>query len=156
MKVGVTGKAGLDNLARKLRKAAVANLPREMERGMRAAGEVVAEEIRGSTNTYMPKGYERVFAGSLVTRVAPRVAGAVRKVELVIRAFGARGHDRQVESLEAGRLKHKFWGRWVNVPQAWQRIRRGFASEPARRAAPKAVAELNKAATRVARSVDEL
>jgi hypothetical protein len=113
---------------------------------------VVEREIRDSTDTYMPRGYEQTFKRALVIKVELR-RGAVRKVTLTGRAFGRRGHDRQVKEMERGRLKHPFWGRWVHTPRAWQRIRPGWMSEPARKATPKAVARLDEAAERIAKHI---
>lgn len=142
--VSVSGQVDLHKLAAKIRKAQ-RELPRALDRGLLDAGSVVEKEIRKSTDTYMPKGYEQVFKRSLITKVQLMHRGGTRSVSLTARAFGRRGHDRQVDQLERGRLKHPFWGRWVNSPKAWQKIRKGWFSEPAKRATPRAVAAVDKA-----------
>jgi hypothetical protein len=148
-------KRQLDRLARNLRQAAKAT-DRELDKAMLDAGNVVEKEIRASTDTYMPRGYEQVFKRALIIKVQLHKGGATRKVTLTGRAYGRRGHDRQVEELERGRLKHPFWGRWVHKPSAWQRIKAGWMSEPAQRATPKAVRELDNAAKRITRHITGL
>ena len=147
-------KRQLDRLARNLKRAAKAT-PGEVDKALLKAGNEVEKAIRKDTNTYMPKGYEQVFARSLVIKVELYRGGAARTVSLTGRAFGRRGNDRQVEELERGRLKHPFWGRWVNSPKAWQRIKPGWMTEPARKATPKVVLELDKGAKNIADKIDE-
>lgn len=151
--VNVNGHEGFNNLAAAMHKAAN-DYDRELNRGLEDAGEVVAKEIRTSSDPYMPAGYEKVFANSMVTKVSLVRRGARRAATVAVRAFGRRGHERQVEKLERGLLKHKFWGRWVNVPQAWQKIRAGFVTEPARRAIPEATREIDRACKRVTDKIE--
>lgn len=141
----------MNRVAAAFHKAAAVDWDRELDRGLERAGEVVAEEIRESSAPYMPAGYEKVFAASMMTKVSV-VRGAVRRATVAVRAFGRRGHDRQVEELERGRLKHPVFGRgnaWV-----WQKIRPGFVSEPAKRAAPEATREIDKAVKRIKDKID--
>jgi hypothetical protein len=150
MSVRVTvDKRQLDQLARNLREAARAT-DRELDKAMLKAGNAVEREVRASTDTYMPKGYQQVFKRSLIIKVQLHKGAKGRTVTLTGRAFGRRGNDRQVEELERGRLKHPFWGRWVHKPSAWQKVRPGWMSEPAEKATPKAVAQLDEAAKRIA------
>lgn len=149
----VSGHDGFNRVAAALNTAANVHWDRELNAGLERAGEVVAEEIRGGSDPYMPKGYEKVFAAAMVTKVS-LVVGVVRRATVAVRAFGRRGHDRQVEELERGRLKHPFFGTWVNSPKAWQRIRAGFVSEPAKRAVPAATNEIDKAVSRVVDKIE--
>lgn len=144
----ITVRHDLDKLARQMRKAA-ASVPKETDAGLIRAAAVVEKKIRGSTDDYMPRGYEQVFKRSLVIKSELRGRDP-RKVSMIVRAFGRRGNDRQVDQLERGRIKHKFWGRWVNVPQAWQKIKPRFVGEPADRATPQAIKEMQKAADKIA------
>jgi hypothetical protein len=148
VKVEVSGQADLRKLAAKIRKAQ-RELPKALDRGMLDAGGLIEKEIRKSTDTYMPKGYEQTFKRSLIISVKLTNRGGLREVTLTGRAFGRRGHDRQVDQLERGRLKHPFWGRWVNSPKAWQRIRKGWFSEPAHKATPRAVAAVERQVKRL-------
>lgn len=148
-------KRQLDKLARNLREAARAT-DRELDKAMLDAGNVVEKEIRRSTDTYMPKGYEATFRRSLVIKVQLHKGARGRTVTLTGRAFGRKGNPRQVEEMERGRLKHPFWGRWVHKPSAWQRIRPRWMGEPADRATPKAVREIDKAAKKITRHITGL
>jgi len=138
----------LDKLAARLRRAAK-SVPAETDRGLLAAASVIEKKIRASTDTYMPRGYEAVFKRSLVIKTELKGRDP-RKVVMVVRAFGRRGNDRQVDQLERGRIKHPFWGRWVNSPKAWQTIKPRFVGEPAEKAVPQALKEMRKAADRIA------
>lgn len=144
----ITVRHDLDKLAARMRKAA-ASVPKETDAGLIRAAAVVEKKIRASTDTYMPKGYEEIFKKSLVIKTELKGRDP-RKVSMVVRAFGRRGNDRQVDQLERGRIKHKFWGRWVNVPQAWQKIKPRFVGEPADKATPQAIKEMQKAADNIA------
>lgn len=152
--VNVHGHDGFHKVAAAFHKAAAVDWDRELNGGLEKAGEVVAKEIRSSSAPYMPAGYEEVFAASMVTKVSLVRRGIHRAATVAVRAFGRRGHERQAEKLEKGLLKHKFWGRWVNVPQAWQRIRPGFVTEPARRAIPEATREIDKACHRITDKIE--
>lgn len=138
MKVEVSGQADLRKLAAKIRKAQ-RELPKALDKGLLDAGHLIERDIRASTDTYMPRGYEQVFKRSLIISVKLTNRAGLREVTLTGRAFGRKGNDRQVKELERGRLKHPFWGKWKHVPQAWQKIRKGWFSEPARKATPRAV-----------------
>lgn len=148
--VNVHGHDGFNRVAAALHKAAAVDWDRELNAGLEKAGEVVAAEIRGSSDPYMPKGYERVLAGSLVTKVS-LVRGAVRRAVVGVRAFGRKGNERQVEQLERGRLKHPVFTRSVWV---WQKIRAGFVSEPAQRVIPEATREIDKAVRKVTDKIE--
>ncbi len=144
----ITVRHDLDKLARQMHKAA-ASVPKETDAGLMRAAAVVEKKIRASTDTYMPKGYEEIFKKSLV--IKSELGGRdPRKVSMIVRAFGRKGNDRQVDQLERGRIKHPFWGKWKHVPQAWQKIKPRFVGEPADKATPAAVRELQKAADRIA------
>jgi len=151
--VHVHGHEGFNKIAAAFH-AGAADWDYQLDRGLENAGEVVAKEIRTSSRPYMPAGYEEVFEKSLVTKVTVVAHGLIRRANVSVKAFGRKGHPRQVEKLEKGLLKHKFWGRWVNVPQAWQKIRAGFVTEPARRAAERATREIKKAVRKVTDKIE--
>lgn len=151
--VTVSGEADLRKLAAKIRKAQ-RDLPKALDKGLLDAGNLIEKDIRKSTDVYMPKGYEQTFKRSLIISVKLVHRAGTRQVTLTGRAFGRRGNDRQVDQLERGRLKHPFWGRWVNSPRAWQKIRKGWFSEPAHKATPKAVKAVERAVKRVTDEVD--
>lgn len=144
--VNVRGTDGFNRLAAACHKVAAVDYDRLLNEGLENAGEVVAKEIRTSSDPYMPAGYEKVFASSMVTKVSLVLRGAHRRASVAVRAFGRRGHERQVEKLEQGMLKHPVFTRSVWV---WQKIRAGFVSEPAARAIPEATQEIDKACNKI-------
>lgn len=149
--VDVHGHDGFNKLAAAMRKAAEVDYDRELNAGLERAGEVVAKEIRESSKPYMPAGYEQVFAASMVTKVSLMRRGINKAATVAVRAFGRRGHERQVEKLEQGRLKHPVFTRAVWV---WQNIRPGFVSEPAKRAIPEATREIDKACQKITDKIE--
>jgi len=150
----ISGHDGFNRLAAVCDKVAATEYDRLLNEGLKDAGEVVATEIRKSSKPYMPDGYEEVFAASMMTKVSLVRRGLHRAAKVAVRAFGRKGHDRQVEELERGRLKHPFFGVWVNSPKAWQRIRPGFVSEPAQRAAQAAAEEIDEACGKIADKIN--
>lgn len=148
--VNVSGHERFNKVAAALHKAAAVDYDRELNRGLENAGEVVAKEIRTSSKPYMPAGYEQVFANSLVTKVSLLRRGLHRAATIAVRAFGKRGHERQVENLERGLLRHPVFDssrkRWAKLPQ---KIRAGFVTEPAKRAIPEATREIDKACNKI-------
>jgi hypothetical protein len=150
--VRVSGDVDLRKVAEKIRKAQ-RDLPGALDKGLVSAGHVVEREIRGSTDTYMPRGYEQVFRRALVIKVQLNRGGPTRSVTLTGSAFGSKGNPRKVEGFERGRLKHPVFGRARELksgrakrnPWVWQKIKPGWFSEPAKKATPRAVAEVNKA-----------
>lgn len=153
VEASISGHDGFNRLAAACNLAAN-DYDRLLDEGLENAGEVVAKEIRSSSKTYTPAGYEEVFAKSMVTKVSAVRRGLHRVASVVVRAFGRRGHDRQVEEIERGRLKHPFWGTWVHTPKAWQKVRPGLVSEPAQRAAPEATQEIDKACGKIADKIN--
>lgn len=147
-------KRELDKLARNLRQAAKAT-PVEVDKALLKAGGEVEKAIRGSTDTYMPKGYEKVFKAALVIKVQLH-RGATRRVELTGRAYGRRGHDRQVENLERGLLRHPVFSsdrkRWAKLPQ---RIKPGWMTVPMRESTPQIVVEIDKGAKAIANHIGQ-
>lgn len=148
--VNVSGHERFNKISAALHKAAAVDYDRELNRGLENAGEVIAKEIRTSSDPYMPAGYERTFANSMVTKVSLRL-GRVKRAAISVRAFGRRGHERQVEKLEQGMLKHPVFTRSVWV---WQKIRAGFVTEPAQRATPEATRELDKACKNITDKIE--
>lgn len=149
--VDVHGHEGFNKLAAAMHKAAAVDYDRELEHGLKNAGEVVAEEIRASPRPYLPSGYEEQFAASMVTKVSLVRRGVHKAASVAVRAFGRRGHERQIEQLEKGRLKHPVFTRSVWV---WQKIRAGLVSEPAQRASAEATREIDKACKRVTDKIE--
>lgn len=147
----VSGHDGFNKLAAVCDKVAARDYDRLLNEGLENAGEVVAKEIRSSYRPYVPEGYEGDLGKSMVTKVSLVRRGLHRAASVVVRAFGRRGHERQIEQLEKGRLKHPVFTRQV---WAWQQIRPGLVSEPAARAAGDAADEIDKACGKIANKIN--
>jgi len=165
LKVTVMGAGDFHRLARALREAGSKDLGRELDKGIRRAADDVAQEIRKKSDMYMPKGYETVFKASLRFKAEVRSAFEHR-ITLVVSARGAKGHDRQVEELEAGLYRVPNWGRWrarrgVNrgrhkIRNKWhtQRVRAHFATEPAEGAKPQFIKRVDAAVAAVVEKIE--
>lgn len=160
-KVDVRGQRKLFDLADALHDAAHRDLARELDKGMRQAGDVVAEEVEQHTDTYMPQGYEQVWARSL--KVSKRLSNrGGRRISIVGRGTGARGNDRQASELEAGRFKRPVYGRYRTLKNGsrmqnqwvWQTVRPHWFTEPAERAVPRAVKKIDDAVGRVVSKIE--
>lgn len=167
MSVGVsfTGAGDLYRVAAWANEAGRKDLRAQLDRASRRAGRIVEDEIRRSTDTYIPRHFEQRFKQNLETRTEVRLANG-RRITVVV---GARGKSRRrhVRQMNEGDLRHPVFGRTRRLrarsklrerhaggrmPNQWvtQRIRPGLASEPGMRAMPAAKAEIQKAVGRVA------
>lgn len=157
----VTGQRQLYQLKLAFDEAGRAGLPKALDRGGDEAGEVIAREVRGNTDDYMPRGYETVFAQTLITKVTQR-QGLDRRITVSGRARGARGHDRHVSQLEDGELKHPVFGRrrrlksgrYKNNPWSTQRVRPHWFSEPGLHAVPRAIRKIDEAVGTVTHKIE--
>lgn len=167
MSVGVnfTGQGDLYRVAAWAREASRKDLGAQLNRASHRGGRIVEDEIRRSTDTYIPRGFEARFKQNLETRTEVRLAND-RRITVVV---GARGKSRRrhVRQMDSGDLRHPVFGRSRRLrarsklrgrhpsgraPNQWvgQKIRPGLATEPGMRAMPAAKAEINKAVGRVA------
>ncbi|WP_020525832.1 hypothetical protein [Catelliglobosispora koreensis] len=158
--VGIRGERGLFDMAKALREAGEKDLAAELSRGIRKAATSVEREVRRSTDTYMPKGFEKTFASSLRSKVQVRLSRD-RRISIEFIGLG-KARERDLASMERGRLRHPVYGRYRRLsdgtrmtnPWVTQQIRPGWASEPARRAAPKAAKDIGDAMGKVAAKIE--
>lgn len=143
--VSIGGADDFARLARALHEAGDRGkgLSKELDRGLRKAADEVPRVIRRDSDDYMPAGYEGIFKASLQFKVEVRMVFEHR-ITVVVYALGAKGHRRQVEDLERGKLRAPNWGRWrvrrgINrgrhrLRNKWhtQKVRPGFATIPAK------------------------
>lgn len=179
MEFRVDGLSGdLFSFATALRAAGQTGLSRELDRGLRDAGQVVAKEIERDPDRFMPSGYERAFAGSLRTKVEQKTVSAHRVTVVAWAVSRAKGRD--VRALDEGRLRHPVFGRYrvqrrrnavtktvggkpitiaassaYKNPWVEQRIEAGFFTKPFERAKPAALDKMQDAWDRVATKVNE-
>jgi hypothetical protein len=149
MRVGVSGQEGLFGLADTLRQAGNRKLGQKLDRGIRNAAKEIEKEVRRSSDTYMPRGFEQTFKGSLEAKHQVRLARE-RSITIVFFARGQR-LERRLADMEKGRLRHPVRGRTRRLrnggtmknPWVTQRIKAGVISEPSKRAAPKAAKQIS-------------
>lgn len=165
LELKVTGTDDLHALHRRLSDASRTDLVRQLNRGLRESADDVAEAITEHSDTYMPQGYEVIFRSSLRFKTQVRTAYETR-ISLIVKAIGAKGHDRQVDKLEDGGLRAPNWGRHrarrginrgrhkLRNPWHTQRIRAHFATEPAEDATPKVWQRIDAAAARVTKKIE--
>lgn len=161
LKLDISGINDLFDLAEALRDAGEKKLSAKLDRSVRKAAGVIEDEVRAHTDDYMPKGYERTFAQALEVKIESRLVTG-RRITIVFSAKGKR-KQRDIGDMEMGQLKHPVFGRTRRLknggvmrnPWVAQRIRPGWASEPAERAAPKAVAVIDKSVGEVVDAINK-
>lgn len=168
--VHVDASALFDTAAR-YRAAGQHGLVRQLDRGSREAGQVIADEIAASTDTYIPRGFQERFRQNLDLRTQVRLARE-RRITVLVGARGKAGHRRHVKEMNEGKLRAPVHGRRRRltaggkyVPAAHQsriegdyyvnpwrthRIRPGLADEPAARVMPQAKQKISDAMARTA------
>lgn len=159
IKLGISGQKDLYRVAAAMREAGRRGLAKKLDQGTRNAAKEIEREVRASSDTYMPKGFERTFKNSLQAKVSVRLATA-RTVTVTFIAKGRRA-ERHLEEFDKGRLRAPVHGRYRRLkdggrmrnPWHTHQIRPGVISEPAKRAEPKAV---RKVADKVAELTREL
>lgn len=136
-----------------LRKAAARDLTRELRKGQRAAVRPLQREIKAEALATLPKRGQYNVTMSRAVKVSV-TTGTGRKA-LIARIY-ARGkvEHRDVVAVNAGRLRHPFWGRWIKGNRNHeQRIRPGFADRPIDRLSDQVLKESADAAERVLKSI---
>lgn len=167
MKFTATGNKDAIRLAYALREARQTGLSRELNKGMEAAGKVIADAVTDpvSTAKYLPQGYEPTWNKSVKARVEKRLIQGHR-VTVVIWADG-RTHRRKIEEINRGNLRHPVFGRrralkrhWIHKatsqinPWVDQAIKPGLVDIPAAAAMPDAVKKVDDAVQRVVQQIE--
>jgi hypothetical protein len=150
--VGVKGRLDLYKLAAAFKKAGRKDLGQALDKGIRSSAKVIEKAVtpRSSTDLYMPRGYEQTFNRALKAKHEVRMLRG-RSVSITFYATG-RKELRALEDIERGRLRHPVHGRYRRLknggrmrnPWVTQIIKPGVIEEPAMRAQPEAVRELEK------------
>lgn len=149
--VGVKGQLDLYKLAKAFKDAGQRELGKKLDKGIRGAAKVIEREVTKSTDTYMPKGFEKTFKASLKAKHEVRVFRG-RSVSIIFTATGKK-ELRKLDDMEKGRLRHPVHGRYRRLksgarmknPWVVQRIRPGVIEEPARHSQTEAVRTLDDA-----------
>lgn len=96
-------------LAKALRQVGDKDLRTELYRGINRAVKPLTESVKVETKNYLPRRYAFELAKSLKVR-ARRRAGRDPAIYLVGRAKTPRGKERDLASLNRGRLRHPLYG----------------------------------------------
>lgn len=123
----LTGADDLARLGRQLRQAGRRDLQRELYRGINAAAKPLDQNIKYAMDQFLPDQYAAELAASLKTTVKRR-GGKNPSVRLVGKAKTRRGVERDLSSLNRGRLRHPLFGNrrhWFN-----QAVRTGWWDHP--------------------------
>jgi len=96
-------------LAKTLRQLGDKDLQRELYRGINRSVKPLTEEVKKGTQNYLPRRYAFELAKSLKVR-ARRRAGKDPSIRLVGTAKTPRGKQRDLASLNRGRLRHPLYG----------------------------------------------
>lgn len=112
LEVRIEGAATLHRVAAQMRAEARKDLSGQMGRALAKAVEPVKAAITASAEETMPNsgGYSAVFTKSLRFRTARRGGGNQASLELKTYADGT-SERRDINALEAGRLRHPVYGR---------------------------------------------
>lgn len=105
----VEGADKFGNLAKALRKFGDKELRTELYRGINRAVKPLTDDVKKSTGKYLPRRYAFELAASLKVK-ARRRAGQNPAVYLVGRAKTKQGKERDLASLNRGRLRHPLYG----------------------------------------------
>lgn len=109
VELSVRGADKFGALAKALRAAGDKELKKELYRGINRAVKPLTEDVKRGTPKYLPRRYAFELAKSLKVR-ARRRAGRDPSVRLVGQAKTPRGKDRDLASLNRGRLRHPLYG----------------------------------------------
>jgi hypothetical protein len=119
----IEGAAKFGTLAKALKQAGDKELRKELYAGINRAVKPLSESVKVETKNYLPRRYAFELAKSLKVK-ARRRAGRDPSVRLVGQAKTPRGKERDLRSLNRGRLRHPLYGNrgyWYNqeVPPNW-------------------------------------
>lgn len=133
--VRISGGAQLHKVAADIRATGDKGLGREMGRALVATTKPLQREIAAEADRVMPQrgGYQELLSRSLRHKTSQRTGGRTASIRLITYADGT-GERRDVESLEAGTLRHPVFGRSRTVrgrgrvPNPWTvtKIKAGF------------------------------
>lgn len=105
----IEGADKFGKLARQLRLLGDKELRSELYRGINRSVKPLTEDVKKATPRYLPRRYAFELSKSLKVR-ARRRAGRNPAVYLVAKANNPRGKERDLASLNRGRLRHPLFG----------------------------------------------
>ena len=163
MQFEVSGERDFVRLAHALNEAGDKGLKRELDKGSRQAGDVIADAVKNRPEVYIPRTFEAEWRRTMKTKVDVRLIQQ-RRISIRVWADG-KATRRDIVSINKGDLAHPVYGRyrrlrdgsrmrnpWVARPG--QPIRPGLVDEPAARAMPQAIKKIEDAVDRVVRQIE--
>jgi hypothetical protein len=112
----IEGADKFGKLAEALRVVGAGELRAELYRGINRAVKPLTETVKKSTPQFLPRRYAIELSKTLRIK-ANRRAGKNPAVYLVARAYTPRGTERDLASLNRGRLRHPLYGNrqyWID------------------------------------------
>lgn len=140
-----TGAAELRYVARLVERQRVSGLRKELAKAQRQAFKPLLPAIKAEAAT-LPSGYAPVMARTV--KLSIRNRGLVTMAEVYARG---RRRERDVNSVDAGTLRHPLWGN----RNSWHvtRVRPGFVARPVRNLGERIARESLDATERVANEI---
>lgn len=123
----IEGSEKLGALSEALRRYGVTELEGDLYKGIVKSVEPLVQAVKTSLKDYLPDRYAEQLAASLVDK-AVRLAGSNPGVRLAATAKTPRDKQRDLKSLNRGRLRHPLYGNrgwWYD-----QDVKKGFWDEP--------------------------
>ena len=109
VELSVQGAKVFGQVARALRQSGDKELRKELYAGINRAVKPLTQAVKGDTNRYLPRAYAVELSKSLKVR-ARRRAGQNPSIYLIGTAKTHRGKQRDLASLNRGRLRHPLYG----------------------------------------------
>lgn len=146
--ITIRGANKLAILARALREAGDKELQRELYAGLNRAVKPLRQDVKNpaSIGDFLPARYAQVLARDLKVTARRRTGGRWPTLFLL-----AQAKNRDIASLNRGRLRHPLWGNrkfWYNT-----RARRGWWEIPLVRDAPEVRRELERTLDDLAKKI---
>jgi len=151
--VRVEGAEKFAKLAKALRETGDKDLRRELYAGINRAVKPLTVGLRASTSRFLPARYAAVLSKSLRVKTRRRAGGRNPAIYLVGSAKTEDGKDRDLSSLNRGRLRHPLYGdrrHWFN-----QQVSPNWWDDPLLEGADEVREELVKTLDDVARKLDK-
>ena len=105
----IEGADKFGKLAKELKVLGDKELRKELYRGINRAVKPLTEEVKGSTTKFLPRRYALELAKTLKIR-SRRRTGKDPAIYLLAKATTPRGTERDLASLNRGRLRHPLYG----------------------------------------------
>jgi hypothetical protein len=144
----IKGAEKFGEVAKALKQAGDKELRKELYSSINRAAKPMTKAVKESMPAYLPRGYALELSKTVKISVRRRASGKNPAVYLVAKAKTPGGKDRDLASLNRGRLRHPLFGNrrhWFD-----QKVRPDWWTDPLLQSAPQARKEIVKAIDDVA------